>query len=113
MSSRLHVSSKLIYKSFSIFNKYLYNCKTGLTTLSMYVLASNSSGPKSMHIKKWVRILVKESPQVNFTLEDLQQQIDYRLLNLDKIHIDPVSLKRLRFTTGELTPDQATVIIDQ
>ena len=27
MSSRLHVSSKLIYKSFSIFNKYLYSCK--------------------------------------------------------------------------------------
>ena len=50
---------------------------------------------------------------MNFTLEDLQQQIDYCLLNLDKIHLGPVSLKRLRFTPGELTPDQATVIIDQ
>ena len=28
-----------------------------------------------------VRILVKKTPQVNVTLEDLQQQIDYRLLN--------------------------------
>ena len=45
-----------------------------------------------------VHILVKESLQVNFTLEDLQQQIDYRLLNLDKIHLGPVSLKRLCFT---------------
>ena len=60
-----------------------------------------------------VRILVKETPQVNFTLEDLQQQIDNRTLNLDKIHLGPVSLKRLRFTPGELTPDQANVIIDQ
>ena len=50
---------------------------------------------------------------MNFTLEDLQQQIDYRLLNLDKIYLGPVSLKRLRFTSVELTPDQATVIIDQ
>ena len=40
-----------------------------------------------------VRILVKDSPQVNFKLEDLQQQIDYRLLNLDKTHLGPVSLK--------------------
>ena len=52
-----------------------------------------------MQIKKnGVRILVKESPQVNFTLEDFQQQIDYRLLNLSKIHLGPVSLKRLHFT---------------
>ena len=60
-----------------------------------------------------VHILVTESPQVNFTLEDSQQQTDYRLLNLDKIHFGPVSLKRLCFTPGEPTPDQATVIIDQ
>ena len=38
---------------------------------------------------------------------------DYRTLNLDKIHLGPVSLKRLCFTPSELTPDQATVIIDR
>ena len=68
---------------------------------------------KHANKKNGVRILLKESPQVNFTFEDLQQKIDYRLLNLDKIHLGPVSLKRLRFTPGELTPDQPTVIIDQ
>ena len=51
--------------------------------------------PESMQIKNiGVHILVKDSPQVNFKLEDLQQQIDYRLiLNLDKTHLGPVSLK--------------------
>ena len=60
-----------------------------------------------------VRILVKEIPEVNLTLESIQHQTDNRTLNLDKIHLGLVSLKRLRFTPGELTPDQATVIIDQ
>ena len=67
-----------------------------------------------MRMKKiGVRILVKEIPEVNLTLERIQHQTDYRFSNLDKIHIGPVSLKRLRFTPGELIPDQATVIIDQ
>ena len=43
-----------------------------------------------------VHILVKEIPEVNLTLESIQHQTDYRT-----------------FTPGELTPDQATVIIDQ
>ena len=60
-----------------------------------------------------VRIVVKEMPEVNLTLESIEHQTDYRFLNLDEIHIGPVSLKRLRFPPGELTPDQATVIIDQ
>ena len=60
-----------------------------------------------------VRILVKEIPEVYLTLESIQHQTDYRTLNLDKIHLGPVSLKRQRFTPGELTPDQATVIIGQ
>ena len=50
---------------------------------------------------------------MNLTLESIQHQTDYRFLNLDKIHLGPVSLKRLRFIPDELTPDQATVIIDQ
>ena len=33
---------------------------------------------KHANKKIGLRILVKESPQVNFTLESLQQQIDYR-----------------------------------
>ena len=60
-----------------------------------------------------VHILVKETPQVNFTLESIQHQTDYRTLNLDKILLGSVSLKRLRFIPGELTPDQAAVVIDQ
>ena len=50
---------------------------------------------------------------MNFTLESIQHQTDYRTLNLDKILLGPVSLKRLSFTPGELTPDQAAVVIDQ
>ena len=50
---------------------------------------------------------------MNLTLESIQNQTDYLFLNLDKIHVGTVSLKRLRFMPDELTPDQATVIIDQ
>ena len=60
-----------------------------------------------------VRIPVKETPQVNFTLESIQHQTDYPTLNLDKILLGPVSLKRLHFMSGELTPDQAVVVTDQ
>ena len=60
-----------------------------------------------------VHILVKKTHEVNFTLESIQHQTDYRTLNLVKILIGQVSLKRLRFTPGELTPDQAAVVIDQ
>ena len=80
----------------------------------MFYLASNSSGPQSMQIKKTGdHMLVKETPEVNFTLESIQHQTDYRTLNLDKILLGPVSLKRLHFTSGELTPDQAVVVINQ
>ena len=68
---------------------------------------------KRANEKNGVRILVKEIPEVNLILESIQHQTNYRFLHLDKIHLGPVSLKRLRFTPGELTPDQATVIIDQ
>ena len=50
---------------------------------------------------------------MNFTLESIQHRTAYRTLNLDKILLGQVSLKRLRFTPGELTPDQAAVVIDQ
>ena len=48
-----------------------------------------------------------------FVLEDIQGEADFRLLNLDRLFIGPVSLKRLRFTPGELSFDQTAVIIDQ
>ena len=50
---------------------------------------------------------------MQFTLEDIQHQADYRLLDLDKIMIGSVALKRLRFTPSELTSDQASVIMGQ
>ena len=48
---------------------------------------------------------------MRFTLEGIQHQADYRLLDLGKIMIGSVTLKRLRFTPSELTPEQASVII--
>ena len=60
-----------------------------------------------------IRIIVQETPQVLFTLADIQGEADFHLLNLDKLFIGPVSLKRLRLTPGELSFDQTTVIIGQ
>ena len=59
------------------------------------------------------RVIVQETHQVLFTLEDIQDEADFHLLNLDKLFIGPVSLKRLRFTPGELSFDQTAVIIGQ
>ena len=60
-----------------------------------------------------IRIVVQETPPVLFTLEDIQSEAEFHLLNLDKLFIGPVSLKRLRFTPGELSFDQTAVIIGQ
>ncbi|MCU7896552.1 MAG: hypothetical protein KZQ62_17810 [Candidatus Thiodiazotropha sp. (ex Lucinoma aequizonata)] len=60
-----------------------------------------------------VRILVREAPQVDFTLDEIQEQTDYQSLNIGKVFLGPVSLKRLRLTPGELTHDQTAVVIDQ
>ena len=67
------------------------------------------------HINKKFRvhIIVQETSQVRFTLEGIQHQADYRLLDLDKIMIGSVALKRLRFTPSELTSDQASVFMGQ
>ena len=46
---------------------------------------------------------------MRFTLGGIQHQIDYRLLDINKIHLGQVALKRLRFTLGKLTPDQVSV----
>ena len=50
---------------------------------------------------------------MQFTLRDIQHEADFSLLNLDKLFIGPVSLKRLRFTPGRLSSDQSAVIIGQ
>ena len=50
---------------------------------------------------------------MQFTLADIQGEADFHLLNLDKLFSGPVSLKRLRFTPGELSFDQSTVVIGQ
>ena len=60
-----------------------------------------------------IHVIVQEIPRVQFTLQDIQHEADFRLLNLDKLFIGPVSLKRLRFMPGELSSDQTAVIIGQ
>ncbi|MEW8187108.1 MAG: hypothetical protein AB2794_19145 [Candidatus Thiodiazotropha endolucinida] len=60
-----------------------------------------------------ISIIVQETPRVLFTLKDIEGEADFHLLNLDKLFIGPVSLKRLRFTPGELSFDQTAVIIGQ
>ena len=47
-----------------------------------------------------------------FTLADIQGEADFHLLNLDKLFIGPVALKRLRFKPGELSFDQTALIIE-
>ena len=60
-----------------------------------------------------ILVIVQETPQVLFTLEDIQGEADFHLLKLEKLFIGPVSLKRLRFTPVELSFDQTAVIIGQ
>ncbi|MEW8186738.1 MAG: hypothetical protein AB2794_17250 [Candidatus Thiodiazotropha endolucinida] len=60
-----------------------------------------------------IHVIVQETPRVQFTLRDIQHEADFSLLNLDKLFIGPVSLKRLRFTPGKLSSDQSAVIIGQ
>ena len=60
-----------------------------------------------------VGIIIQETSRVLFTLKDIEGEADFHLLNLDKLFIGPVSLKRLRFTPGELSFDQTVVIIGQ
>lgn len=68
-----------------------------------------------MHANKGVgvHIIVRGTPQVQFTLKDIQHQADFRLFHLDSIIIGPVSLKMLQFMPGEHRSDQTTVIIGQ
>ena len=50
-----------------------------------------------------VYIRIREPPEVRFTLAGIGLQVDYRLLDMSKIHVGPaVELKRLRFTPVDL-----------
>ena len=60
-----------------------------------------------------IHVIIQETPRLQFTLQDIQHEADFCLLNLDKLFIGPVSLKRLRFTPGKLSSDQSAVIIGQ
>ena len=54
---------------------------------------------------------VWERPLVRFTLEVVQHEAELRFLDISKIHVGPVELKRLRFTSADLTPEQSTVVL--
>ena len=69
--------------------------------------------PKYANQRVGIRCIVQETTQVLFTLEVIQGEAYFHLLNLDKLFIGPVSLKRLRFTPGELSFGQTSVIIGQ
>ena len=42
-----------------------------------------------------IQLIVQETPRVQSTLEGIQHEADFRLLNLDRLNIGPVFLKRL------------------
>ena len=60
-----------------------------------------------------IHVIIQETPRVQFTLQDIQHEADFSLLNFDKLFIGPVSIKRLRFMPDELSSDHTTVIIGQ
>ena len=67
----------------------------------------------SAHAQKELGALirVRERPLVRFTLEGVQHEAEHRFLDISKIHVGPVELKRLRFTPADLTPEQSSVVL--
>ena len=59
----------------------------------------------SAHAQKELGALirVRERPLVRFTLEGVQHEAEHRFLDISKIHVGPVKLKRLRFTPADHT----------
>ena len=41
----------------------------------------------------------------------IQHEAEHRFLDISKIHVGPIELKRLRFTPADLTPDQSSVVL--
>ena len=56
-------------------------------------------------------IRVQDHPQVHFTLDGIQPDADYRFLDISKIHVGRIELKRLRFTSADLTSEQGSVVL--
>ena len=48
---------------------------------------------------------------MRFTLEGVQHEAEHRFLDISKIHVGPVELKRLRFAPADLTPEQSLVVL--
>ena len=48
---------------------------------------------------------------MRFTLEGVQHGAEHRFLDVSKIHVGPVELKRLRVTPTDLTSDQSSVVL--
>ena len=59
-----------------------------------------------------IQLIIQGTPRVQSTLKGIQQEADFRFLNLDTLNIGPVCRKRLRFTPSELSNDQTAAIID-
>ena len=73
--------------------------------------------PGFMRKKNGAFIRVRERPLVRFTLGVggwggwVRNQAEHRFLDISKIHVGPVELKRLRFTPIDLTSDQSLVVL--
>ena len=67
----------------------------------------------SAHAQKELGALIRrqDRPLVRFTLEGVQHEAEHRFLDISKIHVGPVELKRLRFTLADLTPEQSSVVL--
>ena len=67
----------------------------------------------SAHAQKELGALIRvpERPLVRFTLKGVQHGAEHRFLDISKIHVGPVKLKRLRFTLADLTPEQRSVVL--
>ena len=62
----------------------------------------------SVHARKELGAFIKdrERPLVCFTLEWIQHKAVHRFLDVSKIHVGRVELKRLRITPTDVTSDQ-------
>ena len=67
----------------------------------------------SAHAQKELGAFIKarERPLVRFTLGGIQHEAEHRFLDISKIHVGPVELKRLRFTPAGLTSDESSVVL--
>ena len=79
------------------------------TTSSKFCRASSSSGPAHCMRKKNLGPSSEFRRDLWCTLPcgGIQHEAEHRFLNISKIHVGPVELKRLKFTPADLISDQA------